>query len=143
MKKIASIILVLVMIFAFTGCANKVSKSEAKDQAEAFLEAIEKGDFEQAKTYLHPEKSVDLEKYFNNKELQGGIDFQKGIEITKYTNYSSSLHETEVDGGEYELEMNVTVDGNAIEMSIDVVRNDLGFGIYDFDVDLENLGIDD
>lgn len=128
-------LMAVVLAFSLVGCANRVKKDEAKETAEAFLDAVEAGDFEKAKTYLHPEKPFDVEKYFNEKELRSEIDFQKGIEIKRYTEYSSSAYDSDVGGGDFELEMNIIVDGVAFEISIDIVRNDLGYGIYDLDLD--------
>ena len=116
-------------------CGDRVKKSEAKETAEAFLNAVVSADFEGAKSYLHPEKPVDVEKYFSELEGRAGVDCQAGIEIKRYTNYSSAVYESEVDGSEYELEANIIIDGIAFELDIEMVRNDLGYGIYSFEID--------
>ena len=134
-KSIILIVLALALCFSLVACKNKIDKDEAKETTEEFILAIENGDFEKAKTYLHPEKPLDLENYFNGIEDRAGIDFQNGIEIKRYTEYSSSLYDSEVDGADYELEMNVIVDSIAFEISIEIVKNDLGYGIYDIEVD--------
>lgn len=134
-KSIILIVLALALCFSLVACKNKIDKDEAKETTEEFILAIENGDFEKAKTYLHPEKPLDLENYFNGIEDRAGVDFQNGIEIKRYTEYSSSLYDSEVDGADYELEMNVIVDSIAFEISIEIVKNDLGYGIYDIEVD--------
>ncbi len=134
-KAIISILLVLIFAISLVGCGAGIKKNEAKETAEAFLGAVASGNFEKAETYLHPERPFDIEKYFNEKEARAGVDFQKGIEIKRYTEYSSSVYDSEVDGSDFELEMNVIVDGVAFEISIEVVRNDLGYGIYEIDLD--------
>jgi hypothetical protein len=135
LKVIISVILVLVLSLSLISCGDRVKKSEAKETAEAFLSAIAGGDFESAKSYLHPEKPLDLQKYFDAIEGRVGVDFQAGIELKRYTDYSSSVYESEVDGSEYDLEANIIVDGVAFEFSVEIVRNDLGYGIYSFEVD--------
>ncbi len=135
LKVIISVILVLVLSLSLISCGDRVKKSEAKETAEAFLSAIAGGDFESAKSYLHPEKPLDLQKYFDGIEGRVGVDFQAGIELKRYTDYSSSVYESEVDGSEYDLEANIIVDGVAFEFSVEIVRNDLGYGIYSFEVD--------
>ena len=135
LKVIISVILVLVLSLSLISCGDRVKKSEAKETAEAFLSAIAGGDFESAKSYLHPEKPLDLQKYFDAIESRVGVDFQAGIELKRYTDYSSSVYESEVDGSEYDLEANIIVDGVAFEFSVEIVRNDLGYGIYSFEVD--------
>ena len=134
-KVIISVMLVLVLSLSLISCGDRVKKSEAKETAEAFLDAIASGDFEGAKGYLHPEKPLNVEKYFDDKEALIGIDFQNGIEIKRYTSNSSSAYDSEVDGSEYDLEANIIVDGVALELDIEIVRNDLGYGIYSFDID--------
>ena len=134
-KAILSLILVVALAFSLVGCAERIKKDEAKDTVENFLNAIEKGNFEKAKTYLHPEKPKNLETYFNDKEALLKVDFQKGIEITRYTSRSSSLYDSEVDGSDYELEANIIVDGVALNLDVEIVRNDQGYGIYSFEIE--------
>lgn len=134
-KAFISILLVLVLGLTAVSCGSRVKKKEAKEITESFLDAVETGDFAKAKGYMHPEKQIDVEKYFANLEAKYGVDFQKGIEIKRYVEYSSAIYDSEVDGGEYELDMNVMIDGIAFELNITVVRNDAGFGIYEIDLD--------
>jgi hypothetical protein len=134
-KSIFLIVIAILLCISLFACQNAISKDDAKETTEAFILALEKGDFEKAKTYLHPERPFDVEKYLNGIEERTGVDFQKGIEIKRYTEFSSSLYESEVDGADYELEMNIVVDGVAFELSVDIVKNDLGYGIYDFEID--------
>ena len=134
-KAIFLVLVILVLSLSLVGCETKISRDEAKGTIEAFLGAVAAGDFESAKTYLHPEKPYDVEKFFNSIEERTGVDFQRGIEIKKYTGFSTSLYDSEIDGSDYELDMNITVDGFALELSIEVVRNDAGYGIYEIDID--------
>ena len=134
-KSIILIVISLTLCFSLVACNGAIKRKDAKVLTEEFVSAIENGDFEKAKSYLHPEKPLDLEKYFNEIEARTGVDFQKSIEIKRYTGFSSSLYDSEVDGADYELEMNVIVDGVAFELSVDIVKNDLGYGIYDIEID--------
>ncbi|MBE5731114.1 MAG: hypothetical protein E7350_04110 [Clostridiales bacterium] len=134
-KRIVAILLVLAFSLFMVGCENRITTDEAKEQVNALISAVSSGDFDEAEKLLHPSRKTDLEAYFNRAEAVEGVDFQAGIEITKYTGFSSALHETEVDGAEYELEMNVLVSGKALELTVEIVRNDQGFGIYEIDID--------
>ena len=134
LKSIILVMLAALLSLSLIAC-NGIKRKDAKEMAEAFLGAVENGDFENARSYLHPEKPLDLERYFNGIEEREGIDFQKGIEIKRYVDYSSSLYDSEVKGSDYELEMNIIVDGVGFEFSVDIVKNDLGYGIYDIDID--------
>ena len=134
-KSLFLIILVLALSLSIVGCRDGLKKDEAKALVEDFLEAVQNNDFEKAATYLHPEKPFDIEKYFNGIEERKSIDFQSGIEIKRYTEYSYSAYDSEIDGSDCELEFNVIVDGVGLEMNIEIVKNDLGFGIYEIDID--------
>ena len=133
MKKILILAVALILCFTLVGCGKETDK--AKETAEAFLSSVANGDFENAKTYLHPDRQIDVEKYFNDYEARTGVDFQKGIKVKKYTGYSYSVYDSEVDGSEYELEMRISVGNKTLEINIDVVRNDNGYGIYEIDID--------
>lgn len=134
-RSILLFVIALALCVSLVACKGGISKNEAKDITQSFIVAIENGDFAKAESYLHPEKPLDLEKYFNGIEERAGVDFQKGIEIKRYTGFSTSLYDSEVDGSDYELEMNIIVDGVAFELSIEIVKNDLGYGIYEVDID--------
>ena len=127
--------LVIALCFSLVACQNRITKNEAKETAEKFIDFIEKGNFDAAKDYLHPERPLDLEKYFNDIEMRMGVDFQKGVQITRYTDFSSSIYDSDVGGADYELDVDIIVDGIAFELSIDIVKNDLGYGIYNIEFD--------
>ena len=133
MKKALILAVALILCFAIIGCGKETDK--AKETAEGFLSSVASGDFENAKTYLHPDRSIDIEKYFNDYEAWSGIDFQNGIKVKKYTEYSYSVYDSDVDGSEYELEIRISVGGKTLEINIDIVRNDNGYGIYEIDLD--------
>ena len=135
-KRFTFILLVLVFATFMFGCTeNKVSRGEAKEQVNLLIDAISNGNFEEAEKLLHPSEQVDLEAYFNEAEKEYGVDFQSGIELVKYTNFSSSLYDSEVQGGDYELDAIIKVGTKRLELTVEVVRNDLGFGIYEIDID--------
>ena len=136
LKIISLLVMLSILLLIFlVGCDGRIKKSEAEEMAQAFLTAIEKGDFAAAQAYLHPERPIDLEKYFNGVEAREGVDFQKGIEMKRYTDFSFSRYEKEVKGSECELEVDVVVDGVTLELSVDIVKNDLGYGIYEIDLE--------
>ena len=138
LKHILALMMAVAMMMLTVGCAeNRVTRDEAKETTQSFLTAVSQGDFERARSYMHPQWLGNLEGYFNGKETALGIDFQKGIEVTKYTNFSSALYDSDVDGSEYELEAWLTVDGAPLELEIEIVRNDQGYGIYTLEIDTD------
>lgn len=134
-KSLLLLLLVLALALSLVACSEGLSKDETKALTEDFLGAVQRGDFEAAEAYLHPERPIDLEKYFDGIEGRAAIDFQSGIEIGRYTEYSYSAYDSEFAGSDCELELNATVSGVALEISIEIVKNDLGYGIYEIDID--------
>ncbi|MBR2970874.1 MAG: hypothetical protein IKC48_03660 [Clostridia bacterium] len=134
-KRIVAILLVLGFSIFMVGCENRITTDEAKEQVNALITAVSSGDFVEAEKLLHPGVKTDLEAFFNREEAEEGVDFQAGIEIKRYTGFSSAVYTTEVDGAKYELDMDITVGGKDLELSVEMVRNDQGFGICEIDID--------
>ena len=126
--------LVLTLIFSLVGCSGGISGDDAKTHINSFLDAIEKSDYEEATTYLHPERPTDLKAFFEFIEKEEDLDFSS-IEITKYTGFSSSYYDSTVGGSTYTQSMKVDVGGKEAEMEIEIVKNDNGYGIYNLDID--------
>lgn len=133
-RTLTAVVLSAVLIMA-VGCSGGIGRDEAKAYVNDFLNAVESGDYETASALLHPERPMDLEKFFANLEREEWLDFSAGIEIRRYTGFSSSYYDTSVGGSVYSLDMDVTVGGTVVEMEIELVRNDGGFGIYEVDID--------
>ena len=139
MKKTVRILniamLCVICALSLVSCSGGIKRDEAKAFISEFLEAVESGDFEKAGTYQHPERGADLESFFLSIEEAEGIDFQAGIEIEKYTNFSSALYDTTVGGSTYELTMRTKVGDNTVKFMIELVKNEHGYGIYNLDID--------
>ncbi len=127
-------ILVLTLIFSLGGCSGGISGDDAKTHINGFLDAIEKSHYEDAATYLHPERPTDLKAFFEFVEKEENLDFSS-IEITKYTGFSASFYDSTVGGSTYTQSMKVDVGGKEAEMEIEIVKNDNGYGIYNLDID--------
>ena len=136
MKKYIALFLLLLFALTLVSCGeNKISGKEAKEQVNTLLDYVKAENFENAQTLVHPNRPIDFKSYFNGKEIEYNVDFQSGIEIKRYTGFSSALYDSEVDGGKYELDMDILVSGRELELSVELVRNDRGYGIYDIDID--------
>ena len=123
-------------VFSFVSCGNGIKGDEAKAFINDFFEALVAEDYDKAETFLHPERPADLEAFFLNVEEKENIDFQLGIDVEKYTSFSSSLYDSTVDGSTYELTMRTSVGYERVKFTIEIVKNDNGYGIYNLDVDM-------
>ncbi len=132
-KKTVICLLTLVLLLgSLTSC---IDGKKAKGTVEDFLSAVEAGDFETAKTYLHPERPADLSTYFGNVEATEQVDFQSGIAITKYTGVKSSHYDSSVGGSVYETTARAKLDGKSVTITVEIVENEAGYGIYNFNID--------
>ncbi len=139
MKKLCAIILLVIScclcLASFSSCSGGIKGDEAKAFIHDFFDAIVAEDYDKAETFLHPERPADLETFLLNIETNESVDFQEGIEIEKYTNISSSYYDSTVDGSRYELTMRTNVGDKRAEFTIEIVKNENGYGIYNLDID--------
>ena len=133
-KRIWEFILLIVLCLSSLSLASCSSDGldNAKTHAKSCLTEVRKGNFEEAKKYVHPDYNKNsLEQYFDFIEEQYDIDFQSGISLLGYTNIRSSFYTTEVNGSLYEITHTLEVSGKKISATISVVDNDKGYGIAD------------
>ena len=133
MKKIACIILAYMIVFSLSACSGGISGDEAKSHINGFLEKIEAEDYEAAEEFLHPERPADLQKFFVALENEKNVDFSS-INIEKYTGFKSSFYDSSVGGFTYSLTMKIAASDKIIQMEIEIVKNDNGYGIYNLDI---------
>ncbi len=122
-------------LFSFVSCGNGIKGDEAKAFINDFFAAIVAEDYDKAEGFLHPERPADLETFLLNVEKEEEVDFQAGIEIEKYTGFSSSLYDSTVNGSRYELTMRTKVGDKKVKFTIEIVNNENGYGIYNLDLD--------
>ncbi len=122
-------------VISLVSCKGGIDTKEAKTFISDFFAAIEAEDYDTAKTFLHPERPGDLETFFTNIEKDEGVDFQQGIEIDRYINFSYAYYDSTVDGSTYKPTIRAKVGNNTVTFTVEIVQNDNGYGIYNLDVD--------
>ena len=134
-RNILLISIACIYVFSFVSCGNGIKGDEAKAFINDFFAEIVAEDYDKAESFLHPECPADLETFLLNVEKEENVDFQAGIEIEKYTGFSSSLYDSAVDGSTYELTMRTKVGDKKVIFTIEIVNNENGYGIYNLDLD--------
>ena len=138
MKKIAQILICAIVIcgciFSMASCKGGIKSAEAKAHIDEFFAAVVDEDFDKAESLLHPERPADLEEFCLGVEEAKEIDFQEGIEIVKYTGFSSAFYDSSVGGSTYGLTMKTMVGEKEVRFTIEIVKNEAGFGIYNLDI---------
>lgn len=134
-KKIFPLVLAVGLVLSLSACSGGIDGEEARTYVSDFFDTVETGDYAAAAAFLHPDRPVDLEAFFQGLESQEGVDFSN-IVIDKYTGFSSSYYDSTVKGAAYSLDMDVLAGGQILAVEIEIVKNDDGYGIYNLDVDL-------
>ena len=134
-KSTLLIIISCICIISLVSCGKGIKRDEAKSLINDFFAAIVEEDYDKAEGLLHPERPADLEGFLLGIEKDEDIDFQAGIKIERYTGFSSSLYDSTVDGSTYELTMRTKVGDDKVIFTIEIVKNENGYGIYNLDID--------
>ncbi len=134
-RKILFAIITCVCVISLVSCKGGIDRSEAKTFINDFFAEIVSQNYDKAEEFLHPERPADLEEFFNTVEKSVQIDFQEGIVIEKYNGFSSSLYDSTVDGPTLELTMSGRVGETEVDFTIEIVQNENGYGIYNFEID--------
>lgn len=121
--------------FSLVSCKGGIDTDEAKAFIGDFLDAVEAEDFESAKTFLHPDRPVDLESFFLRFEQREELDLGSGIEVLKITGMSYAYYDSSIGGSSYELTMRTEIGGKPVEIRIEIVQNENGYGIYNLNLD--------
>ncbi len=133
-KKLSAITVACLLVFSLISCGNGINGDEAKAHINEFLAAVAAEDYDKAESLLHPERPKDLKAFFSTIEKEEHIDFQSGIEIEKYTGFSSTYYDSRVDGSRYELTMRTRVGTDEVTFTIEIVSNEIGYGIYSINI---------
>lgn len=134
MKKAVSLLVVIIMLFSLSACSGGIKGDEAKAYINDFFNAIEAGDHGSAATFLHPDRPIDLKVLFERLQNENSLDFSN-IEVDRYTGFSCAYYDSTVNGSEYSLRMDTIVSGKNVQLEIQIVKNDNGYGIYNIEID--------
>ena len=141
MKKILAIILVLCTLF-LSSCGIlkelKAGMDEAIVLVEDFCTALSNDDFDTAKSYLHPDstpKQDELSTFITKLERTHSIDFSDGVAFKRRTGTGSTYYDSDYDGSVHEIEYKIAVGGVTTDFFFVVVKNDSGYGLYNFGIE--------
>ena len=140
MKKILAIMLVLCTL-CLSSCGIlkelKTGMDEAIVLAEDFCTALSNDDFDTAKSYLHPDstpKQDELFAFITKFEQTHNIDFSNGVAFKRRSGTRSAYYDSSYDGSVHEINYEIVVGGVSVDFFFNVVKNDNGYGIYNFGI---------
>ena len=141
MKKRLAIILVLCTL-CLSSCGIlkelKAGMDEAIILVEDFCTALANDDFDTAKGYLHPDstpKQDELSTFITKLEQTHSIDFSDGVSFKRRTDAGSTYYDSDYDGSVHEIEYEISVGSVTTHIFFVVVKNDNGYGIYNFGIE--------
>ena len=137
LKRIAVILLAVILLLLFTACRYSIPREEAVQRAESFALAISEARYEDAAELMHPSRETspsDLKMYFTATEKDYDVTFA-GFTIESYTGEKFSAHNTLYEGGYYELTCKASAGDREFEFRIEIVQNEYGYGIHNFHFD--------
>ena len=128
MKRILCLFFAVALALSLAGCQGGVNREQADAEIAAFFDKVAAEEFEGATAYLHPANATDLQALFS----QSGIpaDFA----VADVINFSWSWYSSDVDGSQYTREYRVTADEQSWIVSVQIVQNTAGYGIYDLTI---------
>ncbi len=126
-------IAVMLMLTAVS-CSGGIDCETADAFIEDFFDEMEQDYYGRAKSFLHTECMLDLDKYLAAAEKEHGLDFSDGIEIEARTNISKSYYDTQVKGSRYSVTFSVLVGDESATFDVTIVESDNGYGIYAFEI---------
>ena len=132
---VISIILIMCAASLLSSCSGVIKRNDAIATVEDFFDAVSINDFEKAEKLLHRDCTLDVEKLLSNAEADKKIDFQSGVGIEKYTGFASAYYDSRYGGSMYELTMKASVSDVKLTVTVTVIQNDNGYGIYDIEIE--------
>ena len=134
LKSICACLLLSLALLSLSACAGGIDTETADAFIEDFFAAIEKENYNSAKTFFHPDRFTDIEAYVKSVEAEKGIDFSNGITVQKRTNVAIAYYDSDVDGSRYGMTLKAKVGEVEVKIDITVVQSENGYGVYEFEI---------
>lgn len=140
MKKVLLLFLVI-CILNLSGCVVMQEMQEGYDNAveyaKEFVDEFTKGNFEQAKIYLHPTSSPNkdrLESVVSKLEEMYGVDFNQELETKNVVWKGIAYYDNAFEGKFYDFQFEILIGEKMVNMFFVVVDNNIGYGIFYFGI---------
>lgn len=140
MKKLIVLILII-FVFALSGCGMSESASEAKLYGNNFILSLIDGG-ENTISFLHTNHWPGQERvddFISQLERANEIDFSDGVEIVDCEWNMSALHSSSFNGRANQYTYELLVSGKTVYMFVVVVDNDVDYGVMYFGIYDPNL----
>ena len=123
----------LLLLTSLTACEGGVTREEARGAMDALLAALGNEDYAEAAALYHPDAAMSenlLAAFAGQIKTKVGIDLTEGAVVEKITGMSSSYYNSNVDGSRYALTARIKAGDKTASLTVEVIRNDKGYGIF-------------
>ena len=123
----------LLLLTSLTACSGGVTREEAKTAMDSLLVALDNENYAEAAALYHPDAAMTAEllaAFAEQVKTKVGIDLTEGAAVEKITGISSSYYDSTVGGSRYELTAKIQAGDKTASLTVEVVRNDKGCGIF-------------
>lgn len=123
----------LLLITSLTACSGGVTREETKTAMDSLLTALAKEDYAGATALYHPDAATNeelLAAFVEEVKTNIGLDFTEGATVERTTNMRSAFYDSNVGGSRYELTAKIKAGDKTATLTVEVVRNDKGYGIF-------------
>ena len=77
----------------------------------------------------------ELSTFITKLEQTHSIDFSDGVAFKRRTGTGSTYYDSNYDGSVHEIEYKIAIGGVTIDFFFVVVKNDSGYGLYNFGIE--------
>ena len=121
------------LLTSLTACSGGVTREEAETAMDSLLSALDNENYAEAAALYHPDAAMSedlLAAFAEQVKTKVGIDLTEGAVVEKITGISSSYYDSTVGGSRYELTAKIQAGDKTASLTVEVVRNDKGCGIF-------------
>lgn len=123
----------LLLLTSLTACSGGITREEAKTAMDSLLTALDNENYAEAAALYHPDAAMTeelLAALAEQVKTKVGIDLTEGATVEKITGISSSYYDSTVGGSRYELTAKIKAGDKTASLTVEVIRNDRGYGIF-------------
>ena len=123
----------LLLITSLTACEGGVTREETRGAMDALLAALGNEDYAEAAALYHPDAAMTeelLAAFAEQVKTKVGIDLTEGATVEKTTGMRSAYYDSNVGGSFYALTAEIRAGDKTASLTVEVVRNDKGCGIF-------------
>ena len=132
--RILSILAALCLLLtSLTACSGGVTREEAKTAMDSLLTALGNENYAEAAALYHPDAAMTAEllsAFVEEVKTNVGPDLTEGASVERTTNMRSAYYDSNVGGSFYALTAQIKVGDKTASFTVEVVRNDKGYGIF-------------